>query len=104
MPPGQLSAELAWRQSTVILKQMRSIITAIVAAAAIASPPLARGHEQAAIVAPAPCAARVTGPLQPAITWHSGPVDDLAELDQWCRAVGPPLAVSPPPQQADRVP
>ena len=65
-------------------------------AAALATPQVARGDDQAAVVTPMPCAARAIQAGNLPITWHAGPVDDRESLDQWCRAVGPPVVIAAP--------
>jgi len=75
----------------------RSSLTIIVASAVVLStiaPSYVRGYEQAAAIGS--CAARAPGSVAAPITWHIGPVEDEAALEQWCRGVGPPLYVPVP--------
>jgi endonuclease/exonuclease/phosphatase family metal-dependent hydrolase len=52
------------------------------------------GREQAAAVTSTPtCEARAKKAGQITIAWYPGPPDDTDEIDQWCRGVGPPVAV-----------
>jgi endonuclease/exonuclease/phosphatase family metal-dependent hydrolase len=50
-----------------------------------------------------PCAARGAIDAARAVDWLTGPVDDAAALDRWCRGVGPPVLVDKP-QAAAAVP
>ena len=44
----------------------------------------------------APCRARPAGLDGQPISWHQGSASDAAELDRWCRAVGPPILMASP--------
>lgn len=58
---------------------------------------------QAALLTPAPCAARLADPPAASVSWVLGPADDRASLNRWCHAVGASLAANatapdaPPP-------
>lgn len=45
------------------------------------------------------CDARTVTNEARSVTWHISALEDLAELDRWCRAVGPPIAVPSPRDQ-----
>jgi endonuclease/exonuclease/phosphatase family metal-dependent hydrolase len=61
----------------------------------------AASSEQAVITArrESSCTARSARLADPPIVWYAGPREDRETIDRWCRAVGPPLLVSP---HADR--
>lgn len=42
------------------------------------------------------CPARLAQLENQAVTWHQGSAGDGAELDRWCRAVGPPILIARP--------
>lgn len=44
----------------------------------------------------APCLARPALLDGQPVSWHQGSASDAAELDRWCRAVGPPILVASP--------
>ena len=45
------------------------------------------------------CDARTVTNEARSVTWHISAREDLAELDRWCRAVGPPIVVPSPSDQ-----
>ena len=44
------------------------------------------------------CAARSSRVSGVAVTWQTGPLEDVEALDEWCRGVGAPLLASPAPR------
>jgi endonuclease/exonuclease/phosphatase family metal-dependent hydrolase len=50
------------------------------------------------------CMARSARTADPPIVWYAGPSEDRETLDRWCRAVGPPLLVSPRVDRTDTIP
>jgi endonuclease/exonuclease/phosphatase family metal-dependent hydrolase len=73
------------------------MVSAMAVAALLAPSPAARQISQPPGLAS--CAARATEAGGVRITWHAGPIDDAEKLDEWCRAVGGPVAVSTPPHE-----
>ena len=48
----------------------------------------------------ATCAGRVSRSTSASIRWFTGPIEDVEELDEWCRGVGPAVLVPTPVKRA----
>jgi endonuclease/exonuclease/phosphatase family metal-dependent hydrolase len=84
---------------------LRVIAAGCAAISLLATTPAASG-EQAVITArrEPSCMARSARLADAPIVWYAGPTEDRETLDRWCRAVGPPLLVSPRTDRLDIVP
>lgn len=84
---------------------LRVIAAGCAAISLLATTPAASG-EQAAITArrEPSCMARSARIADAPIVWYTGPTDERERLDRWCRAVGPPLLVSPRGDRTETVP